>query len=449
MARRPSIRTVQAPHCPWSHPFLALVIPSRSRSASSNVVRVSTTRRRSTPSTYSVIPTSTTCPLQKPCPAQLFAFPGSAGFPPGFLVFEDLPLRLAREGARLVVQEVRELLLPQRRLVAGRGHPEYRDLVPSDCVQRQLGALARRDIGGQRGAWGELAGHELVEGEEREGTGAGQTQLQTRELPAPGEPDRKLARRYGLLVADVALGVTHLGLRLRLRRVEGEAEVAVVLDFEGTATGRSLDQRRDETQRRLDLQHHRDRSDLDRDRYRERDAERHRVLVERGTHSDDVPLDIGFALEAPDLRAEQAAGAFVVLQLRALVEGAEGALGRDGHHVLALCRQLEPELAVVLGLELEADVDTLDLAAELEALRLEGRCDDSRAQPGLQPGLLERRPGHLVPVDAPRPAELAAADRLVQARVARLHHGVTALGSHRGDLAYRRPRQNHHLTGLE
>ena len=42
LTRQPSSRTVQAPHCPWSQPFFGLVMPSRSRSASSSVVRVST-----------------------------------------------------------------------------------------------------------------------------------------------------------------------------------------------------------------------------------------------------------------------------------------------------------------------------------------------------------------------------------------------------------------------
>ena len=37
--RRPSSRTVQAPHWPWSQPFFAPVRPTCSRSASSNVVR--------------------------------------------------------------------------------------------------------------------------------------------------------------------------------------------------------------------------------------------------------------------------------------------------------------------------------------------------------------------------------------------------------------------------
>ncbi|CAM5459933.1 hypothetical protein SCALM49S_04634 [Streptomyces californicus] len=38
-ARRWSTRTVQAPHCPWSQPFLVPVRSRRSRRASSRVVR--------------------------------------------------------------------------------------------------------------------------------------------------------------------------------------------------------------------------------------------------------------------------------------------------------------------------------------------------------------------------------------------------------------------------
>src|SRR5215212_7628559 len=58
LARLPSRRTVHAPHWPWSQPFFGLVIPSRSRRASSSVVRVSTVRCRSAPSTQSVISAS-------------------------------------------------------------------------------------------------------------------------------------------------------------------------------------------------------------------------------------------------------------------------------------------------------------------------------------------------------------------------------------------------------
>src|SRR5438105_11796950 len=46
---------VQAPHCPWSQPFLEPVSPSRSRSASSRVVRVSTESRWVAPFTRRVI----------------------------------------------------------------------------------------------------------------------------------------------------------------------------------------------------------------------------------------------------------------------------------------------------------------------------------------------------------------------------------------------------------
>src|SRR5258706_11800361 len=46
---------VQAPHCPWSQPFLGPVSPRRSRSASRSIVRVSMTRRCSVPFTQRVI----------------------------------------------------------------------------------------------------------------------------------------------------------------------------------------------------------------------------------------------------------------------------------------------------------------------------------------------------------------------------------------------------------
>src|SRR5579875_2644904 len=50
-----SSSTVQAPHWPWSQPFFGLVLPSRSRSASSRLVRVSIVSRRLLPSTCNVI----------------------------------------------------------------------------------------------------------------------------------------------------------------------------------------------------------------------------------------------------------------------------------------------------------------------------------------------------------------------------------------------------------
>ena len=53
---------MHAPHWPWSQPFFALVTPSRSRSASSSVVRVSTFSRCVVPSTRSVISASTPAP---------------------------------------------------------------------------------------------------------------------------------------------------------------------------------------------------------------------------------------------------------------------------------------------------------------------------------------------------------------------------------------------------
>ena len=42
LMRRPFTKTVQAPHCPWSHPFFDPVSCNRSRNASSNVTRGST-----------------------------------------------------------------------------------------------------------------------------------------------------------------------------------------------------------------------------------------------------------------------------------------------------------------------------------------------------------------------------------------------------------------------
>src|SRR5947207_3912325 len=52
--RRPSTSTVQAPHCPWSQPFLVPVRPMCSRSASSTVVRESTFSDLLSPLTRSV-----------------------------------------------------------------------------------------------------------------------------------------------------------------------------------------------------------------------------------------------------------------------------------------------------------------------------------------------------------------------------------------------------------
>src|ERR1700738_755792 len=49
LMRRPSTRTVQAPHAPWSQPFLVPGRPARSRSMSSNEVRLSTLISRSSP----------------------------------------------------------------------------------------------------------------------------------------------------------------------------------------------------------------------------------------------------------------------------------------------------------------------------------------------------------------------------------------------------------------
>src|SRR5581483_1405949 len=58
VTRRPSSKTVQAPHCPWSQPFFVPVRPSRSRSASSSVVRVSITSGCVAPFTRRVISSS-------------------------------------------------------------------------------------------------------------------------------------------------------------------------------------------------------------------------------------------------------------------------------------------------------------------------------------------------------------------------------------------------------
>jgi hypothetical protein len=46
--------TVQAPHCPWSHPFFEPVSPSRSRSRSSTDIRLSTSTARGSPLTIAV-----------------------------------------------------------------------------------------------------------------------------------------------------------------------------------------------------------------------------------------------------------------------------------------------------------------------------------------------------------------------------------------------------------
>jgi hypothetical protein len=54
LTRRPSTSTVQAPHCPWSHPFFAPVRSRRSRSRSRSDVRVSRSSVRSTPLIVSV-----------------------------------------------------------------------------------------------------------------------------------------------------------------------------------------------------------------------------------------------------------------------------------------------------------------------------------------------------------------------------------------------------------
>src|SRR3954452_16515274 len=54
-ARRPSIRTVHAPHWTWSQPFLAPVRPSSSRSRSSSDVRVSISSECGSPLIRSVI----------------------------------------------------------------------------------------------------------------------------------------------------------------------------------------------------------------------------------------------------------------------------------------------------------------------------------------------------------------------------------------------------------
>src|SRR3954453_4199557 len=68
--RLPSSRTVHAPHCPWSQPFLGEVTPSRSRSASRREVRVSTVTVRSRPSTVSVIVDSCTAPAPRSGPGR-------------------------------------------------------------------------------------------------------------------------------------------------------------------------------------------------------------------------------------------------------------------------------------------------------------------------------------------------------------------------------------------
>src|SRR5436309_5962699 len=56
--RFPSTSTVHAPHAPWSQPFLVPVRSRRSRSASSNVVRLSSRNGCAPPLTRSVTSTS-------------------------------------------------------------------------------------------------------------------------------------------------------------------------------------------------------------------------------------------------------------------------------------------------------------------------------------------------------------------------------------------------------
>jgi len=55
LIRRPSTRTVQAPHWPWSQPFLVPVRPRWMRSASSSVVHGARVSLFATPLTWSVI----------------------------------------------------------------------------------------------------------------------------------------------------------------------------------------------------------------------------------------------------------------------------------------------------------------------------------------------------------------------------------------------------------
>src|SRR5690349_12600964 len=55
LIRRPSTRTVQAPHWPWSQPFFVPVKPRWMRSASSSVVHGASLSLLATPLTWSVI----------------------------------------------------------------------------------------------------------------------------------------------------------------------------------------------------------------------------------------------------------------------------------------------------------------------------------------------------------------------------------------------------------
>jgi hypothetical protein len=55
LMRVPLTRTVQAPHCPWSHPFFVPVRPRCSRRASSRVVHGSTSSTFSAPLTVRAI----------------------------------------------------------------------------------------------------------------------------------------------------------------------------------------------------------------------------------------------------------------------------------------------------------------------------------------------------------------------------------------------------------
>src|SRR5215475_8579491 len=55
MIRLPSTRTVQAPHCPWSHPFFVPVRSRYSRRASSRVVHGATSNGFAAPLTLRVM----------------------------------------------------------------------------------------------------------------------------------------------------------------------------------------------------------------------------------------------------------------------------------------------------------------------------------------------------------------------------------------------------------
>src|SRR5215210_5260417 len=157
LIRRPASRTVQAPHWPWSQPFLGELIPSRSRSASRSVVRVSTVRRCSVPSTLMVISCSTLTPSRSP------GYRGRAAVDGSTCLREQLDLDPARtslvEGLVSLYRFRDGLLLGEnvRRVegAAGDEADEPGDVAPVvavAAVHREVAPLERPD-GEGHGRW--------------------------------------------------------------------------------------------------------------------------------------------------------------------------------------------------------------------------------------------------------------------------------------------------------